>query len=169
MNTQIEQWKAVAECNGEYQVSNLGRVKSLKNGKERILKEALVNGYLRIEIFTKGNRKSYPLHKLVSLAFIENGHNKPEVNHIDGNKLNNNVSNLEWVTRKENMQHAWDTGLFNLCRLAISKAHSKPVIDKLTNKKYDSLIAACNDINEPYNRHKVRSSRQSPLQRFFYV
>jgi hypothetical protein len=166
MNTQTEQWKAVAECNGEYQVSNFGRVKSLKHGKERILKPAIgTRGYLQNELSTNGNRKNWALHRLVALAFIGNPENKPQINHIDGNKINNHIDNLEWVTRKENMEHAWNTGLFESKRLA----QSKPVIDILTNKKYDSLTAACFDIGEPYKRHSIRSFRNSPLQRFFYV
>jgi hypothetical protein len=170
MNTQTEQWKAVAECNGEYQVSNLGRVKSLKHGKERILKPRRTStGYLQTELFIKGNRKIWALHRLVALAFIDNPENKPQVNHIDGNKLNNHIDNLEWATAKENMQHAWDTGLFDICRLATIEYHSKPVIDCTTRKKYASLKLACIDINEPYNRHKLRTFRNSPLQRFFYV
>lgn len=61
--------------------------------------------------FVRIGKKSYPLHRVIASAFIPNPENKPEVNHIDGNKSNNAVSNLEWVTRKENMQHALKTGL----------------------------------------------------------
>lgn len=113
MNTQ-EEWKAIAECNGEYYVSNHGRVKSLKFGKERILKPAInSSGYWYIFIFVKNQKPKFcMIHKLMAVAFIPNTQNKKEVNHKDGNKLNNNLCNLEWVTHSENMKHAWDTGLF---------------------------------------------------------
>jgi len=164
MNTQPEQWKAIAECNGEYYISDHGRVKSYRFGKERIMKQArcglLGNQYLAVVI-----KKTVKVHRLVALAFVPNIDNKPQVNHKDGNKLNNSADNLEWVTASENHQHAWDTGLNESKRLAISK----PVIDIVTNKKYSSLTEACIEINEPYNRHKLRNWKSSPLQRFFYI
>ena len=61
--------------------------------------------------FVRIGKKSYPLHRVIALTFIPNPENKPEVNHIDGNKQNNAVSNLEWATRKENAQHAAKHGL----------------------------------------------------------
>lgn len=174
MNTQ-EIWKPVAECNGEYYVSSHGRVKSLKFGKERILKPSLSgNRYLSVDLwYLNKKRKVQNIHRLVALTFIPNPDNKPEVNHIDGNKLNNHIDNLEWVTRRENVKHAWDNGLFESTRLAVSianrKSKSKPVVDTITGKKYDSLKLACLDINEPYSRHTRRFYIKSPLQRFLYL
>jgi len=168
MNTQEEIWKAVADSNGEYHISNHGRVKSYKCGKERILKPYLLGGglpYYAYSLHIKNKRKICKVHRLVALAFIPNPDNKPQVNHKDGNKLNNHIDNLEWMTSKENHQHAWDTGLFEGKRLAKSKA----VIDIVTGKKYDALNVACKDIDEPYLRHCVRIFRKSKLQRFFYL
>ena len=168
MNTQEEIWKVIAECNGEYHISNHGRVKSYKCGKERILKPYLLGGglpYYAYSLHIKNKRKICKVHRLVALAFIPNPDNKPQVNHKDGNKLNNHIDNLEWMTSKENHQHAWDTGLFEGKRLAKSKA----VIDIVTGKKYDALTLACTDINESYVRHKLRIWKKSKLQRFFYL
>lgn len=175
MKTQNEQWKAIADSNGEYHISDHGRVKSYKRGKELILKPGLSgNGYPAVFIYVFNKKPKFEtIHKLVALAFIPNLENKPQVNHKDGNKLNNHVDNLEWNTRKENVSHAWKAGLFESKRLAISnaasKANSKPVVDVVTDKKYDSLKLACESIGEPYGRHVLRNSKSSKLQRFYYL
>jgi len=100
----IEEWKQI-EGNETYLVSNLGKVKSpsgkILNGADE------GRGYIRVCI----NYKLRRLHQLVAKAFIENPENKKEINHIDGNKKNNCINNLEWVTRKENMAHAFKTKL----------------------------------------------------------
>lgn len=105
-----EIWKDVVGYEGIYQVSNLGRVKSLpRNGtikQERILKPHRVQGYLLAELFNRGAHKGKRIHRLVAEAFIPNPDNKREVNHIDGDKHNNRVENLEWVTSSENQLHA---------------------------------------------------------------
>jgi hypothetical protein len=166
METQHEQWKAIAECNGEYYISDHGRVKSYKGGKERIMNGAISNGYRYVHISYSCNHKLYKLiHRLVALSFIENPENKPEVNHKDGNKLNNHIDNLEWVTSKENKQHGWNTGLCESVRLAASKK----VIDITNGKKYLSLKLACKDTNQSYTCHKQRTLHKSKLQRFFYI
>jgi hypothetical protein len=171
-NTQ-ERWKPIADSSGEYQISDHGRVKSLKFGKEKIMKPYLVgdlgNQYWAIGICTNGKRKNHKIHKLIALYFIPNPFNKLTVNHKDCNKLNNHIDNLEWATQKENTQHAWQNGLCELNRKSVSIRHSKPVIDILTNKKYDSLTQACIDTNETYNRHRLRNHHKSKLQRFFYL
>jgi hypothetical protein len=172
MKTQ-EEWKAIAECNGIYHISNHGRVKSYKFGKERIMTQVLIgafrNQYWAIKICINGKYKMQKIHRLVAKAFIPNPENKPQVNHKDANKLNNNISNLEWATAKENSQHGWENGLCESIRIGVTKAHSKPVIDIINCKKYDSLKKACQDIGEPYNLHCLRIFKKSKLQRFFYL
>ncbi len=69
------------------------------------------NGYIRVELWSDGKGKKYLLHRLLAQAFIPNIHNKPQVNHVDGCKTNNALSNLEWVTQSENQIHAYRTGL----------------------------------------------------------
>lgn len=73
-------------------------------------------GYERVVLTKDGIRKTYSVHKLVALAFIPNPENKTTINHMDGNKRNNNVSNLEWATEKENQNHKWKNGLANYNR-----------------------------------------------------
>ena len=173
MKTQKEQWKAVADSNGEYHISDHGRVRSHKFSKERILKPFLRGSlhslYWAVRIQTNEKWKTHNIHRLVALAFLSNPDNKPQVNHKDGNKLNNKADNLEWVTAKENTQHAWDTGFCEATRKAVGERRSKPVIDIVTGKKYDSLKLACQDIVEPYSRHCLRIFYKSKLQRFFFV
>lgn len=170
MKTQQEEWRAVADSNGIYYVSDHGRVKSYKCGNERIMKPyTTATGYLRIGIWVNDKQKMHKIHRLVANAFIENIDNKPEVNHKDTIKTNNHIDNLEWVTRKENIQHAWQNGLCEFTRKSLLESRSKPVIDNISGKHYKSLIFACDDIGENYSTHATRIRRNSPLQRFFYL
>lgn len=119
----IEIWNIIEGHNGRYEVSNLGNVKSndisitRSYGKIVRFKGKMLNltdngnGYLRIRLQSETNEKAYYVHQLVAKAFIENVNFKNNINHKDGNKKNNNVSNLEWVTHKENNIHAVATGL----------------------------------------------------------
>lgn len=92
-------------------VSETGEVKS--HGK-LIKGETCKNGYRRVHVSHKGKHHKFLVHRLVARAFIPNPDNKPCVNHVDGNKANNHVSNLEWCTYGENLKHAYDTGLRDL-------------------------------------------------------
>lgn len=114
-----EIWKDIKGYEGLYQVSNLGRVKSLdivdrlgRKHKSNIkYQNDNGNGYLIVNLKHNGKQKNHLVHRLVAEAFIENPENKKEVNHIDGDKLNNRVDNLEWVSRSENLKHAFKLGL----------------------------------------------------------
>lgn len=107
-----EEWKELKESQGKYLISNYGRVKSLKFGREKILKTRKTHdGYLWYSLSFQGKAKTMRAHRLVAEYFIDNPFNKPTVNHIDGNKENNRVDNLEWSTLKEQMQHAYSNNL----------------------------------------------------------
>ena len=102
----MEIWKDVKGYEGLYQVSNKGRIKSLnyrRTGKEGILQHSLDSyGYLKVTLHKNGKQKYFRIHRLVAEAFIPNVNDLPEVNHIDENKENNHVENLEWCDRKYN-------------------------------------------------------------------
>ena len=122
---QVEIWNDIKEYEGYYQVSNLGRVKSLKrsyeverhkskylyNKKEKILSQTTTKlGYKRISLNKHNKLKSFLVHRLVAKAFIEEIKDKNQVNHKNCNKLDNNLFNLEWVNQSENMKHAYKNG-----------------------------------------------------------
>lgn len=119
-----EIWKEIKGYEGYYSVSNKGRVKSLERvvphdeGKgERVIKERIItnwvsNGYHNVSFSVDGKVTKHKVHRLVAAAFISNHEDKFTVNHIDGDKTNNEVSNLEWATLSENNKHAYDTGLY---------------------------------------------------------
>jgi hypothetical protein len=169
MKTQHEQWKPIAECNGEYYISDHGRVKSYKGGKERILKHWIIKGYLYVQLSKNQKQKSVSIHRLVAESFIANPLNKETVNHKDGNKTNNCLDNLEWMTHKENVQHAWQNGFCEKKRFLLGKANSKPVVDIVSGNKYDSLALACQDTSEKYSTHTSRIFYKRKCQRFFYI
>lgn len=104
-----EEWRDVIGFEGIYQVSNYGRVKRIgrKSGAvaDRILKQALNihSGYLQVGLWKNHKKSTKSIHRFVALTFIPNPENKPEIDHIDGNRLNNRVDNLQWVTKSENM------------------------------------------------------------------
>jgi hypothetical protein len=119
----IEEWRTVSGFEGFYAVSNFGRVKSLsrvvydkrkrpRNLSERIMSGAIKNnGYLHVSLRKPGDKQLKRLvHRLVAITFIPI--DGDEINHIDGNKLNNTVQNLQWCSRAENMAHAWGNGFF---------------------------------------------------------
>lgn len=118
-----EEWKNIEGYEGLYQVSSLGRIKSLPreiNGTlggsyttpEKILSPPVYsNGYVVVKLYNDGECERYGVHVLVARAFIPNTENKPIVNHKDGNKQNNHWGNLEWATQQENHTHAAENGL----------------------------------------------------------
>lgn len=101
-NMESEEWRDLPELQGEYQVSNLGRVKRVK-GAERLVKLTTQrNGYVYVTLWLDNTTKCFKTSRLVAKAFIPNPDNLPEVDHLNADKQNNTVSNLEWVTGEEN-------------------------------------------------------------------
>lgn len=109
----MEQWKAIEGTDGRILVSNEGRCMSLLRPVHTILKPSPdKKGYLRLRVTLDRRKMSFKVHREVAKAFIPNPGNLPQVNHIDGDKSNNSVSNLEWITNRDNVCHAIRTGLW---------------------------------------------------------
>lgn len=144
----LEIWKDIKEYEGLYQVSNLGRIRSLdkyrkgKNNtkvfvKGRILKQNKdKDGYLQVNLSKNNKQKTFKSHRLVAMAFLINKNNLPQVNHKDENRQNNCVSNLEWCTEKYN------------CRYS----HCKKIICLTTGKIFNSIVEG----GEYYNINSKR-------------
>jgi len=118
-----EQWKDIKNFEGHYQVSDMGRIKSLereiikKDKKKSKVKETILKGskdtkgYIQVELKKDGKRNIKMIHRLVAEAFLEKPKGKDQINHKDGNKENNKLDNLEWCTCQENIKHAWENKL----------------------------------------------------------
>jgi hypothetical protein len=144
----------------EYFVSNLGR---FKNSFGTIMDNYKVNenGYTRVYIYNK----TFALHRLIALAFIENTENKKQVNHIDGNKLNNKLENLEWVSNKENQIHKYKIGLGN----KTSKKIIQYDLELNEIKIFNSIMDASKELNINYSRIKnILYKKQKTTQGFMF-
>lgn len=132
-NINIEQWLPIEGFEGRYFISSIGRVRSTSPSarnrfKESILKPRIHNGYYRVALQLNGVRKEESVHRIVASSFISNPDLLPQVNHIDGNKLNNNHLNLEWVTAKNNILHA---NKLNLIKHAKGSSHSQAKLNDI--------------------------------------
>lgn len=170
----MEQWKDINNYEGLYQVSNFGRIRSLKRetissnqyssfkkqANEIILKQSInKHGYCSIILSKNGKNKWYSVHRLVACAFIDNSNGFKCVNHKDENKQNNNVENLEWCTHKYNNN-------YGTRKKRVAKATSKQVIQYDINgdfiKIWSSIIEA--SINTNTNRHSITSCCKKQLK-----
>ncbi len=134
-------WAPVEGSNGEYLVSEFGDVRSLKNHGDRLLKKRISpDGYVWYILQINGKPKTMRANRLVARAFIPNPENKPTVNHKDGDKKNNHVSNLEWATRNEQMAHAY-------------KFHLKKPMQGVLQKKHVLTEKDVKEIRHSYRAH----------------
>ena len=157
-----EIWKDIKDYEGLYQVSNLGRVKSLKKTiirnnnyqqtfKEKILKPGLAkNGYLTVMLFKNKKGKTHTIHSLVAKTFLNNGDGYRCINHIDGNKTNNKATNLRWVTNSENIRNENTYNNFKEKVTQVRKSEIKPVYQLDNNynviHKFNSADEAANSV-----------------------
>lgn len=155
-----EIWKDIQGWEGIYQVSNLGKIKSLKRqtknqfGKEDAIRklDKTKNGYLLVMLRDGCKNKNVAVHRLVAQAFLANPHNYPVINHIDGVKTNNVLENLEWCTYSYNSKHNYKIGLQkgktnNKGKFGELATFKRPVVQMDLNgnvlAKYITLTEAC--------------------------
>lgn len=149
---EIEIWESLVFLGyPNYEVSNIGRVKSLKFGKERILKQGkMKNGYLFVVLCENGKRKLFYVHKLVAIAFIPNPQNIPIINHKDENKENNCLNNLEWVSYQYNNTY---NNIHKKRGLKTGKTRKKTIQqytkDMVFVKEFESATTASTELNIP--------------------
>jgi len=153
-----EEWRNVIGYEGLYEISNLGNIRSIdrnitnKNGviqffKGRDLKPThQKDGYIKIKLWKDNKARTNALHRCVALAFINNPNNYEDVNHIDGNKANNTLDNLEWVTRSQNIKHAYNT------KLRINKVGRESEQAKYSDTLVTSLIEEYLELKRTNNK-----------------
>lgn len=158
-----EVWKPVIGYEKSYEVSSFGRVRSLPRNGTKKEKHILAlnykkNGYVNILLSQNGQKKTHRVHRLVASAFIHNPENKPQINHKNGNRSDNRVKNLEWVTSKENIRHKFDVLGYKVVRHGM-----KPVICIETGEVFDAIKSAERKYGNSYGaiRRVVNSEQKT--------
>lgn len=158
-----EIWKPICGYEGLYEVSNLGRVRSLdrivnyNDGRKRLFKSCVLkaaikkNGYLIVSLHKNGEHKTPLVHRLVAKAFIPNPNNLPQVNHINEIKTDNRIENLEWVTCKENLEYS---GVYKKS----AEARSQPIIQYTKDGKF---VAEYESITEAERKNGIHQANIS--------
>jgi hypothetical protein len=161
----MEKWILITELQGNYEISNIGRVRSVfkvisksdntvYTRKPKIIKSQLREGYQRVRLCIDNVRVTKSVHRLVAKYFIDNPNDLPQVNHINANKTDNAVENLEWCSASQNIKHAIKNGLR---KTAIGKNKPKMVLDIYTGIYYKSLREASilKNINYSGLQHQI--------------
>lgn len=167
MNGGIIMWKKIIDNNIEtnYSVSDNGEIKNDKSGK--LLSQRTQQGYKHVTLIIDKKSKSFRVHRLVAIAYIPNPDNKPYVNHIDGCRSNNNLSNLEWCTPSENTKHAVATGLmkpskerkviqYSLNGEKVAEYISISEAAKSTNSLPEKIVECCHFTRKTHNNYQWR-------------
>jgi hypothetical protein len=156
-----ELWRDVVGYEGIYLISNLGNLKSIdriirtkdgicsfRKGRDITIRKNNF-GYYETRLYKNGKKKSAFLHRIIAEAFISNPNDLPQVDHINGDKRDNRIYNLRWVTRSQNMKAAYE---LRLCKNR--RRNRRQVIDTCTNKVYSSMLEAAKVNDIPYNAFK---------------
>lgn len=145
----MEIWKPIVGTKWFIEVSSKGRVRSLLRGEPRVLKTQEDNkGYHRLRVTIEREKMCYKVHREVAKAFIPNPDNLPQVNHKDGNKSNNAVDNLEWISNRDNAHHAIENGLWESVfegSRRENESRKRPVIGYFTpeiSRRFESIREA---------------------------
>lgn len=131
-----EMFVMVPGYNDRYLVSNRGRIISLNSGSE-MAQYVQKNGYSAVKLHTHNVKRTFLVHRLVASAFVPNPNGLSEVNHIDGDKLNNSADNLEWVTHSQNMRHSIGSGLYD----PVGNGHMRMMTERAAQKRRAKALA----------------------------
>ena len=173
------EWKEICGWEGRYEVSNHGEIRSWYYGKKRLDKPIIRKlkidkyGYPAVCLKAHGVKKTLTVHRLVAVAFLPNPNNLTQVNHKDGNKLNNAVENLEWCSPKVNMQHAYKTGLISAEKQSIAqrkrysnieqRERSREIAKRLySDDAFRSRVKAGHNTDAYLKSASERRKKQSP-------
>ena len=182
-------WRDIPNYEGLYQINKSGlvwscdRVVARSNGKPNVIRGKLIdvvvdaNGYNSVSLTDINHRtKKYLLHRLVAQTFIPNLENKPEINHKDGNKSNNCVDNLEWVTRYENQAHAvkfgltsaWTNPHMKKMSDAALKVNNKPVLCITTGEIFANHLDACRSLGIGHDAVYISIKENRPYKGYMF-
>lgn len=168
----IPGYEGLYECNPSGIIRSLDRVVTHKNGRRQRIQGQIITaysdsaGYLHVTLCKNGKQRTVGLHRVIAETFVPNPNNKPAVNHIDGDKTNNCVDNLEWNTAQENMQHATRTGLLNpeQCRINGRKsidAVGMRVKCEDTGELFPSIHEACKRVSDGGVSNNIHQGKRS--------